>query len=641
MREGHSWSGRERHRAFLNCGDGRFADVSAVTGLDFLDDGRAFGVVDWDHDGDLDLWLHNRTGPRLRLMLNRTDTYASDSSWVQLRLRGTEANRDGIGARVEVVVSGDDTDERRVQVVYAGDGFQSQSSKWLHFGLGRLQPGQAIERVQVRWPVADEQDLETFTAVQANGRYLLEQGTGVAVAVATRDSSAELKASGQASPPAASDARPYLPRRVPLPELPYLALEEGAQEERRIASLVEAAGGPVLVNLWASWCMPCLTELRELGERRPDLEAAGLEVLALTVEGLDEKETRAEDSLQVLRSLGFSGPAGAVSVEMLDKLDLLEQILYELDLPFVVPVSYLLDRDGRLAAVYRGRVEVEELLQDVRSLDTDTSDRHRRSAPLAGRWHSQVSALDMLWVGRVFRDRYPDDMESYLVRAVEQFDHQVERAETQEIRTYLKDRAASALVDLALASRARGDVPEAMARLRRALDRKGDMTLAHLNLGELLRDAGRHEESLQHYGLAYKSDPENAVARHGLGMAFYALGDVDNALGHLSAAHHFAPDMPAPIQGMAWILIRHAAPGDQRATRDALDLARRGVELTEYRDARMLDVLAAALARAGLFAEAQEKARDALELAKTTESSELTAEIAGRLAAYEEGRPGG
>ena len=46
MREGHSWSGRERHQVFLNCGDGRFADVSAVTGLDFLDDGRAFGVVD-------------------------------------------------------------------------------------------------------------------------------------------------------------------------------------------------------------------------------------------------------------------------------------------------------------------------------------------------------------------------------------------------------------------------------------------------------------------------------------------------------------------------------------------------------------------------------------------------------------------
>ena len=573
-------------------------------------------------------------------MLNRTDTYAGESSWVQLRLRGTEANRDGIGARVEVVVSGDDAAERRVQVVYAGDGFQSQSSKWLHFGLGRLQPGLTIERVQVRWPVAGDQDTESFTSVGANRRYLLEQGSGVAVAVATRDSPAELEMSGEAPPQTTSDARLYLPRRVPLPELPYRALGEGAQEERRVASLVEATGGPVLVNLWASWCMPCLTELRELGERRPDLEAAGLEVLALTVEGLDEKETRAEDSLQVLRSLGFSGPAGAVSVEMLDKLDLLEQILYELDLPFVVPVSYLLDRHGRLAAVYRGRVELEELLQDVRSLDADTADAHRQSAPLTGRWHSQVPSLDLLWVGRVFRDSYPDDMERYLVRAVEQFDRQLERADTEEIRTYLRDRAASALVDLALASKARGDVPETMARLRQALDRKRDLTLAHLNLGELLRDAGRHEESLHHYGLAYKSDPENPVARYGLGMAFYALGDVDNALGHLSAAHHFAPDMPAPIQGMAWILIRHADPGDQRATRDALDLARRGVELTERLDARMLDVLAAALARAGRFAYAEETARAALELSKTMESGEVTAEIARRLAAYEQGRPG-
>ena len=66
-RAGSSWSGRERHCAFLNCGDveqgARFANVSAVSGLDFPDDGRALAVTDWDGDGDLDLWARNRNAP--------------------------------------------------------------------------------------------------------------------------------------------------------------------------------------------------------------------------------------------------------------------------------------------------------------------------------------------------------------------------------------------------------------------------------------------------------------------------------------------------------------------------------------------------------------------------------------------------
>ena len=58
--EGRSFSGNERNCVFLNTGEataakGRFANVSAVSGLDFPDDARAVALVDWDHDGDEDL----------------------------------------------------------------------------------------------------------------------------------------------------------------------------------------------------------------------------------------------------------------------------------------------------------------------------------------------------------------------------------------------------------------------------------------------------------------------------------------------------------------------------------------------------------------------------------------------------------
>ena len=43
--EGKSWSGRERNCAFLNSKGKRFSDISATSGLDFEDDGRAVAVA--------------------------------------------------------------------------------------------------------------------------------------------------------------------------------------------------------------------------------------------------------------------------------------------------------------------------------------------------------------------------------------------------------------------------------------------------------------------------------------------------------------------------------------------------------------------------------------------------------------------
>jgi len=45
---------------YANNGDGTFADISGVTGLDFPDDSRAFALADIDHDGRLEVILKNR-----------------------------------------------------------------------------------------------------------------------------------------------------------------------------------------------------------------------------------------------------------------------------------------------------------------------------------------------------------------------------------------------------------------------------------------------------------------------------------------------------------------------------------------------------------------------------------------------------
>ena len=167
VQAGGSHSGHERNRAFLNTTEGRFADVSAISGLDFADDARAVAPVDWDHDGDLDLWLSNRTGPQVRLLRNDA---ANGTSSIALRLVGRSVNRDAIGSRVELFTAGSATP--RVRLLSAGNGFLAQGSKWVHFGLG---DATEIDRVIVHWPGGEP---ETFDELRPDHRYRLVQGAG-------------------------------------------------------------------------------------------------------------------------------------------------------------------------------------------------------------------------------------------------------------------------------------------------------------------------------------------------------------------------------------------------------------------------------------------------------------------------------
>ena len=134
VREGRSFSGRERHCLFLNTGAGQYADVSAVTGFDLPDDGRALAQVDWDDDGDLDFWISNRSGPQVRYLENRSNNQPR-RHYVNVELVGTTSNRDGIGARVRVFLA-DDPDRPISRTLRAGDSFLSQSSKRLPIWLG-------------------------------------------------------------------------------------------------------------------------------------------------------------------------------------------------------------------------------------------------------------------------------------------------------------------------------------------------------------------------------------------------------------------------------------------------------------------------------------------------------------------------
>ena len=73
----------------------------------------------------------------------RNDT-KNKNHWLQIRLVGTKANRDGVGAKVKVVAG----DLVRVDEVHSGRGYQGHFGMRLHFGLGQHKKA---DRVEVSW----------------------------------------------------------------------------------------------------------------------------------------------------------------------------------------------------------------------------------------------------------------------------------------------------------------------------------------------------------------------------------------------------------------------------------------------------------------------------------------------------------
>jgi hypothetical protein len=126
----------------MNTGDGKFVDVSDKSGdgLKVKLSSRGSGCDDLDNDGDIDVVvLNSRREPTI--LRNETP---SKGHWLQIRLRGTKSNRDGVGARVKVVAG----DLRLIDEVHSGRGYQSHSGMRLHFGLGNREK---IDRIEVRW----------------------------------------------------------------------------------------------------------------------------------------------------------------------------------------------------------------------------------------------------------------------------------------------------------------------------------------------------------------------------------------------------------------------------------------------------------------------------------------------------------
>jgi hypothetical protein len=152
---------------FLNLGKGKFQDVAATQGGDFLAPrvGRGLAFGDFDRDGDVDILLTTNNGPAY---LFRNDIQSLNKS-LRLYLQGTKSNRDAIGAVVRIFHGG----LSQMRVVRSGSSYLSQSERALTFGVGKADQ---VDRVTVEWPSGASQE---FTKIATKNAHQITENKGL------------------------------------------------------------------------------------------------------------------------------------------------------------------------------------------------------------------------------------------------------------------------------------------------------------------------------------------------------------------------------------------------------------------------------------------------------------------------------
>jgi len=130
---------------------------------------RSAAICDLDNDGDLDI-VTNDFNSRPMLLRSHLAEQHAGLNFIQIDLRGTKSNRDGLGAKVQVVTP----DNTLTQVQDGQSGYLSQSTLPLYFGLGTAS---TIERIEVTWPSGKMQQIAG--PFLSNQRVLIDEDTGM------------------------------------------------------------------------------------------------------------------------------------------------------------------------------------------------------------------------------------------------------------------------------------------------------------------------------------------------------------------------------------------------------------------------------------------------------------------------------
>ena len=150
------------NQLFHNNGNGTFTEVGAAAGANDSNSGYSPSIADYDNDGDLDVFFTNTGQPSILM-----ENLGPSNNWLEVRLRGTESNSNGIGAKLTAWMNG----RPQAQAIIAGQGYVGTGSDLTaHFGLGS---NSLLDSLVVRWPSGVQ---DKYYRLAANQKLSLFEG---------------------------------------------------------------------------------------------------------------------------------------------------------------------------------------------------------------------------------------------------------------------------------------------------------------------------------------------------------------------------------------------------------------------------------------------------------------------------------
>lgn len=104
-------------------------------------------------------------------------------------------------------------------------------------------------------------------------------------------------------------------------------------------SLADLRGTPVLLNVWATWCKPCVREMPALERLHQEMGPGGLSIVAVSV---DNAAFGIADPVHSVKS--FAEEYGLTFTILLDPESRIESAFQVVGLP----MTFLIDREGRI-----------------------------------------------------------------------------------------------------------------------------------------------------------------------------------------------------------------------------------------------------------------------------------------------------
>ncbi|MFZ0814667.1 MAG: FG-GAP-like repeat-containing protein [Candidatus Sulfotelmatobacter sp.] len=559
IRTDGTWSGFERNVFYANNRDGTFADISGAVGLDFIEDGRAFAIADFDQDGRQEVFLKNRNGPQLRVLKNVIDNLPPS---IAFRLRGTKSNRDAIGAAVTVETeSGSQT-----LMLQAGSGFLSQHSKELFFGLGEAK---SPVRASIRWPSGLVQALHDLPL---NHRVWVEEGAAN-VRIEPFKRSSPLQSSLATVPPQASEMLPATSETWLLAPVaaPDFSLRDLTGQVRTLMAL---RGKPVLLNFWLTQSKECREDLQLFGRVHAGWAAQGLQLLTVNV----DDDAGAEKLGALARERHFSFPILRASDDVASIYNILYRYLFDRHRNLGLPTSFLVDSRGDIVKIYQGPVNPEHVEHDYRHIPQTNAERLALALPFPGVTDTFEFGRNYLSYGSVFFQRgYYEQAASSFQLALRDDPSSAEASyglgsaylnlqKTAEARESFEraiklpasypDTQANAWNNLGLLDTQEGRTDEAVRCFREAVQLSPDHLIALNNLGNAYRLLKKWDDARKAFEHALEVNPTDADANYGLGMVFAQADDAARAYEYLQRALKSRPAYPEALNNLGILYLR-------------------------------------------------------------------------------------